>query len=159
VATAAPQAKVPEDALFHRLVGSWDVSYELYDKNGAIRRYSGQATYTWILDGGALQEIWTSDYHNKPPQPYGTTIDFYDAKRQRWTAVWIYPEQGMTTVVSGGDVDGKIVLTGPDEAGALQRWSYSDIQADSFVGRFESSNDQGRTWRLLGVNHMRRHRT
>jgi hypothetical protein len=103
--------------------------------------------------------IWTSDYHNKDPQPYGTMIDFYDVKHQRWTAVWVYPEQGMTTVVSGGEIDGRIVLTGPDEAGAIQRWSYSDIQTDSFLGRFESSNDEGKTWRLLSVSHMHRHRT
>jgi len=157
LAALRPQAKAPESSLFSRLVGTWDVSYELYDKNGGVRRYRGQVTYSWILDGGALQEIWTSDYHNKQPQPYGTTIDFYDSKRQRWTAVWIYPEQGMTTVVSGGEVDGRVVLTGPDEVGAIQRWSYSGIQSDTFVARFESSNDAGKTWRLLGVNQMRRH--
>jgi hypothetical protein len=105
-----------------------------------------------------MQEIWTSDAHNKEPQPYGTTIDFYDGKRQRWTAVWIYPTQGMTTVVTGSEVDGRIVLTGRDEAGAIQRWSINDMQIDSFVWRFESSNDEGKTWRLLGVNHMHRHR-
>jgi hypothetical protein len=151
------QTKVPESALFGRLVGTWDVSYELYDKDGSVRHYRGQVTYNWILDGGAMQEIWTSDAHNKEPQPYGTTIGFYDGKRQRWTSVWIYPAQGMTTVVSGGEVDGNIVLTGRDEAGAMQRWSINDIKSDSFVGRFESSNDEGKTWRLLGVNYVRRH--
>jgi hypothetical protein len=105
-----------------------------------------------------MQEIWTSDAHNKEPQPYGTTIDFYDGKRQRWTAVWIYPAQGMTTVVTGSEVDGRIVLTGRDEADAIQRWSINDIHTDSFVWRFESSSDEGKTWRLLGVNHMHRHR-
>jgi hypothetical protein len=157
-AATGPQAKAPESALFDRLVGTWDVSYEIYDKDGNVRRYRGQAIYTWILDGGALQEVWTSDAHNKEPQPYGTTIGFYDGKRQRWTSVWIYPAQGMTTILTGGEVDGSIVLTGPDQAGAMQRWSISDIQSDSFVGRFESSNDEGKSWRLVGVNHMHRHR-
>jgi hypothetical protein len=64
----------------------------------------------------------------------------------------------MTTVVTGHEVDGGIVLSGRDEAGAIQRWSINDIHTDSFVGRFESSNDEGKTWRLLGVNHMHRHR-
>jgi hypothetical protein len=156
-AATGPQAKVPESALFDRLVGTWDVSYEIYDKDGNVRRYSGQASYAWILDGGALQEVWTSDAHNKEPKPYGTTIGFYDGKRQRWTSVWIYPAQGMTTILTGVEVDGSIVLTGPDQAGAMQRWSISDIQTDSFVGRFESSNDEGKSWRLVGVNHMHRH--
>jgi hypothetical protein len=152
------QAKVPERALYNRFVGAWDVNYEIYDKDGKLRPYRGQVTYSWILDGGAMQEVWTSDAHNKEPQPYGTTIDFYDGKRQLWTAVWIYPALGMTTVVTGREVDGGIVLTGRDEAGAIQRWSINDIQTNSFVGRFESSNDEGKTWRLLGVNHMHRHR-
>jgi hypothetical protein len=156
-AASGPQAKVPESALFDRLVGTWDVSYEIYDKDGNVRRYSGQASYAWILDGGALQEVWTSDAHNKEPQPYGTTIGFYDGKRRCWTSVWIYPAQGMTTIVTGSEVDGRIVLTGSDQAGAMQRWSISDIRSDSFVGRFESSTDEGKSWRLLGVNHMHRH--
>jgi hypothetical protein len=54
--------------------------------------------------------------------------------------------------------DGRIVLTGRDEASAIQRWSINDIQTDSSVWRFESSNDDGKTWRLLGVNQMRRRR-
>lgn len=152
-----PQSKVPETALFDRLVGTWDVSYEIYDKDGNVRRYSGQATYAWILDGGALQEVWTSNAHNKEPRPYGTTIGFYDDKRQCWTSVWIYPAQGMTTIVTGNQADGRIVLTGSDQAGAMQRWSISDIRSDSFVGRFESSTDEGKSWRLLGVNRMHRH--
>lgn len=149
---------MPGREMYDRFVGTWDVNYEIYDKDGRVRPYHGQATYNWILDGGAMQEVWTSDAHNKDPRPYGTTIDFYDGKRQLWTTVWIYPAQGMTTVVTGHEVDGGIVLTGRDEADAIQRWSINDIQTDSFVGRFESSNDEGKTWRLLGVNHMHRHR-
>jgi hypothetical protein len=155
--TNGPQSRVPESALFDRLVGTWDVSYEIYDKDGNLRRYSGQASYTWILDGGAMQEVWTSDAHNKESRPYGTTIGFYDGKRQCWTSVWIYPAQGMTTIVTGHEADGRIVLTGSDQAGAMQRWSIGDIRSDSFVGRFESSTDEGKSWRLLSVNRMHRH--
>jgi hypothetical protein len=61
-------------------------------------------------------------------------------------------------MVTGREEDGGIVLTRRDETGAIQRWSINDIQTDSFVWRFESSNDEGKTWRLLSVNHMRRHR-
>jgi len=156
-AATEPQTRVPERALFGRLVGTWDVSYEIYDKDGNARRYRGQVISRWILDGAALQEVWTSDAHAKEPKPYGTMIDFFDSKRQRWTAVWIYPAQAMTTVVSGGEVDGRIVLAGRDEANVIQRWSINDIKSDSFIGRYESSTDEGKTWRLLGVNHVHRH--
>jgi hypothetical protein len=147
-----------ERALFERLIGTWDVSYEIYDKDGKVRLYRGGVTYAWILDGGALQEIWTSDAHDKVPQPYGTTISFYDSKRQRWTAIFIYPAQAMTLIVGGNAVDGGIELTGRDAAGAIQRWLLNDFQAESFTARYDASSDDGKTWRLLGVNHMRRHR-
>ncbi len=153
------KAQTAQSSRFDRLVGTWDVSYEIYDKDGNVRRYNGQAVYSQILDGGALQEIWTSDAHNSKPQPYGTTIEFYDEKRQCWTAVWIYPAQGVTTVVTGAEVDGKILLTGRNQTGATERWSMTDMQADSFLLRYEISSDDGRSWRLLGVNRMHRHHT
>ena len=145
-------------ALFERLVGTWDVSYEIFDKDGKTRTYSGQATYKWILDGQALQEVWTSDSLNKVPQPYSTTIGFQDGKRDRWTEVWIYPAQGVTLSVSGVSEGDRIVLTGRDDAGAAQRWQIDEFQPDSFVYHFEMSSDEGKTWRPVGVNHMRRHR-
>ena len=151
------QAKAAQSALFDRLAGTWDVSYEIYDKDGKQRVYHGQVLYSRIIDGSTLQEIWTSDAHDKVPQPYSTTIAFQDSKRQRWTEVWIYPARGYTTIMSGGEVDGRIVLTGHDDDGTLQRWTTSDIQADSFDCRFESSSDEGKTWRLVGVNHMHQH--
>jgi hypothetical protein len=159
LAAAAPQVEVPERPFFDRLIGTWDVVYEIYDKDGKQRSYGGQVTYRWILDGGALQEVWTSDAHDKVAQPYGTSIGFHDSKRQGWTQVWVYPAQGMVLTVSGGKVAGGLLLTGRDADGATQRWTLNDIQADSFQARYEISNDDGKTWRVLGVNHMQRHRT
>jgi hypothetical protein len=99
--------------------------------------------YRRILDDKALQEIWTSDSEGKDFQPFGTTIDFYDIKHQRWTAVWIYPAQAMTVIMTGNEVNGSLVLTGHDESGSLQRWSTSAGQRGSIVIRAEISNDEG----------------
>jgi hypothetical protein len=41
-------------ALFDRLAGTWDVTYEIYDKDGTMRPYHGQVIYSRILGGGAL---------------------------------------------------------------------------------------------------------
>jgi hypothetical protein len=35
----------------------------------------------------------------------------------------------------------------------------TDMQADSFLLRYEISSDDGKSWRLLGVNRMHRHHT
>jgi len=34
-------AETSQSSLFGRLVGTWDVDYEIYDKNGTVRRYKG----------------------------------------------------------------------------------------------------------------------
>jgi hypothetical protein len=144
-------------ALHERFIGTWDVNYEIYDKSGTIRHNLGQVTYSWLIKGQALQEVWSGDAHSKEFIPYGATIAFFDSKHQLWTEVWIYPDQGTTTVVSGGEAEGRIVLTGRNASGALERWSTSDIQTNSFVSRFEISEDEGKTWRLVGINHNIRH--
>jgi hypothetical protein len=156
-AAEQPKAKVPH-TLFDQLVGTWDVRYEIIDKDGNVRRNRGQVQFSWILDGNALQEIWLSDSESKHLQPFGTTIDFYDRKRQRWTAVWIYPEQGVTSIMTGGEVNGSLVLTGRNESGALERWSTSVAQPNSIAVRAEVSDDEGKTWRPIGVSYLERHR-
>jgi hypothetical protein len=157
-AAEKPKAKVPQNTLFDQLVGTWDVRYEIVDKDQNVRRNRGQVQFSWILDGNALQEIWLSDSESKHLQPFGTTIDFYDRKRQRWTAVWIYPEQGVTSIMTGGEVNGSLVLTGRNESRALERWSTSVAQPNSIAVRAEVSDDEGKTWRPIGVSYLERHR-
>jgi len=43
----------------------------------------------------------------------------------------------------------RIVLKSRDDGGAVQQWEINAIQVDSF---------EGKTWRVFGVNHTRRHR-
>lgn len=156
-AAAKPTTKVHNN-LFDQLVGTWDVRYEVFDKDGKVRRDRGQVRYSWILNGKALQEIWSSDSESKDLQPFGTTIDFYDLKRQRWTAVWIYPAQGLTSIMTGDEVDGRLVLTGHNKSGALERWSTSVAQPNSVAVRADVSDDEGNTWRPMGVSYLQRHR-
>lgn len=156
---AAPAAKTQSEgtrSLLDRLDGTWDVVYEIYTKDGGVRLYHGQAIYRRILDGGALEEIWTSDAKGSEAKPYSTTIGFRDAQSGIWTAVSIYPAKASVRTVSG-DADGRMVLIGRDPDGTVQRWSVTDVQRDSFDWRFDSSGDEGKTWRVLGINHMHRH--
>lgn len=154
-AGAPPQH--PEQKFLEQLIGNWDVDYAIYDDHGHVRHYVGAVTYRWILAGAALQEIWTSD-DGHGAEPYATTIEFFDPKRKSWTGVWIYPEQGMYYSVTGSEIDGRIVLTGDDQHGVLQRWSTGDMHGNSFDGRYDISKDGGKTWQLVGINHMHRHR-
>ena len=151
-------AEIPRNALFDQLIGTWDVRYEYSDKKGNPKSNQGQVHYAWILGGKALQEIWSSNSDSKDLRPFGTTINFYDLKHQRWTAVWIYPAEGMTMIMTGGEVNGSFVLSGHDQSGALQRWSTTSAgQRDSIVVRAEISNDDGKTWLPMEVSYLRRH--
>src|SRR5438552_18717337 len=76
-AATEPQTRVPNTELFGRLVGTWDVSYEINDENGNARRYRGQGRPRRILDGAAMQEVWTSDAHAKEPEPYSAMLDCF----------------------------------------------------------------------------------
>lgn len=156
----SPQATFarPDQKLLDTMMGDWDVDYASYGEDGKVTHYAGTAQFTNILEGAAIQEIWTSDYKGRKAQPYGTTIEFYDGKRKQWTATWIYPAQGSHYSVAGGEIDGRLVLTGVDQEGVLQRWSSQDFAVDSFRGRFEVSKDGGKTWRLVGINQMTRHK-
>jgi hypothetical protein len=151
------QTGMPSIGIFDRFIGTWDVSYETYGTDGNMRRNRGQVTYSRILDGQGFEETWTSDAHLKEPKPFGMSVIFYDQKRQYWTEVWIYPAQGMTTMMSGGQVNGRIVLTGKDADGALLRWSFNDVQTNSFVWLGEISKDEGKTWQVQGENRVQRH--
>lgn len=155
-AADAPAASATK-AFFDHLIGTWDVQYEIYAKDGKVRRLPGQASYAWILDGDTLQEVW-SDVDGKEVKPYATTIGYEDAKHGRWTAVYIYPQAGSPTVVTGGIVGDQVVLEGTDPEGVLQRWTLGDLKPRSFTARYETSQDGGKTWQLLGINYLRRQR-
>lgn len=157
--TAESSTTPARNALFEQLIGTWDVRYEYMDKDSKARSDAGQVHYRWILDGQALHETWTAKSAKGEQQPFGTTIDYYDPKRQRWTAVWVYPSEGTTLIMTGGDVNGSFVLTGHNESGALERWSTSIVDHDSIVIRAETTSDDGKSWQPLGVSHLQRHRS
>jgi hypothetical protein len=154
-ASAVGDAGTPD--LYGRFLGTWDVSYAIAAKDGTMHHNLGQVTYVRILDGQAVQATWTTDLHSKELKPYGASIIFYDPKHETWSEVWIYPAQGMTTLMHGGKDGDRIVMTGHDADGALLRWSLNDIEPESFLWRGEISHDDGKTWQLQGENQIHRH--
>ena len=71
------------------------------------------------LEGQALQDVWTGDARDgRGERQVGTSVRFFDPNTQQWTVVWILPESAVVVTVSGGEVDGRIVLEGDSEAGS-----------------------------------------
>jgi hypothetical protein len=47
------QAKV-----FGRFVGTWDVEYTDFSKDGKVTHRSGELMVGWVMDGRAIQDLW-----------------------------------------------------------------------------------------------------
>ena len=137
-------------------MGTWDCDYTHFDEDGTVKeRYPGHLTFGWILQGQALQDVWTGDTGDgRGEWQVGTSIRFFDPGTDLWTVVWILPEAAAVVSVSGREIDGRIVLDGVNEDGSRRRWSFNDLRETSFTWRGERSIDDGRSWTLLADYRM-----
>jgi hypothetical protein len=158
LAAPAPHRSLGRQAdLFGRFVGAWDADYSFIAENGSIRHKRGEVLFGWVLDGHALQDIFLSypdSSSNERSMVAG--IRWVDPVTGRWTLAFVAPTFDAVVRMEGGAEGDRIVLRGKDSKGVLLRWSFNDIQPDSFVWRGESSYDDGKTWRLEEEHHMRR---
>lgn len=147
-----------EAALFDHFVGAWDVEYSILGPGESARRFSGELLFGWILDGRALQDIWVAypAPGSKEERTLGTSVRFFDPSARKWRVVFVAPSFGSISQLEGGAEGERIVLHGSDTDGAMLRWSFDEIQADSFVWRGELSRDEGETWFLQEEHRMRR---
>jgi hypothetical protein len=62
--TTALRATSPHPALgdqgrvLNRIVGTWDVEYTDFAKDGTVTRRTGEFIAGWIMDGQAVQDLW-----------------------------------------------------------------------------------------------------
>jgi hypothetical protein len=147
------QAKV-----FDRLVGTWDVEYTDFGKDGNVVHRSGEFIVGWVMDGRAVQDFWIvyPSGARKDREVY-TDLRYYDAKSRTWHAAFIDPEHASVARFKGSAVaDDRIVLTTQDFEGTDTRWSIDDVRPNSFVWLEEESRDGAKTWRLTAQHHMTR---
>jgi hypothetical protein len=154
-----PHASLADQARgLGRFVGTWNVAYTDYSKDGKQIQRSGKYIVGWVLDGRALQDVWIVDPSavHKDREVY-TTLHYFDAKSGTWCATFVDPQDASIFRFTGGPVgDDRFVLETHDIDGKEHRWSYDDIRQDSFVWRDEESGDGGKTWRLQSLYHMTR---
>jgi hypothetical protein len=144
--------------LFGRLVGTWDVEYTDFSKDGTATRRTGQMTFGWVLDGRAIQDLWIVDPSGagKEREVYAD-LHYFDAQSGAWHTVFVDPEHAsvlrFTDEAAGDD---RIVLDSHDLNDEETRWSFNDIRCGSFGFRSEVSRDGGKTWRLQSDYRMKR---
>jgi hypothetical protein len=146
-------------ALFGQFVGDWDILENRYlQDDGTWSKERGRIHWRWILEGRALQDVWSSiDEETGKEIPWGTTVRFYDPKIEAWRSTWISPRQGAVKAFVGKKVGEEIVLERKSEEGYLVKWIFSDISRDSFKWRAEENRD-GQRWTLREEMRIRRQR-
>jgi hypothetical protein len=147
--------------VFGRLVGTWDVEYNMFTEDGKAKRFYGEVIVGWVMDGHALQDLFISYPKEKDkPRVIGTTIRYFEPKAGAWRVIFIGPQFDYVRRLTGGPVgDDRIVLRGQDPDGTELRWSFNDIRRDTFVWRGEKSRDGGKTWWMEEEHHFKRRTT
>jgi hypothetical protein len=158
---ASPHPSLGSNArLFDRFVGTWDFDCVFWAADGAVTRFPGEWIFGWILDGRAIQDVWIGHPEGARPgeRDMGTTLRFYDAETEQWRVMFVVPgpTSAKILILRGVAEGDRIVLTGDDIDGSLLRWSFNEIQANSFLWRGETSADRGKTWRIEQEMRLRR---
>ena len=123
----------PEHAQFDFWVGDWRVT----TPDG---KHAGDNRIEKVLEGCALHESWRGAKGG-----LGFSYSAYDASRRVWHQTWV-DKDGSVLLLDGGWQDGRMVLGGA--AGATQnRISWEPRQDGSVRQLWESSTDQGKTWK------------
>lgn len=139
--------------LFGQFVGDWEIESEWYLPDGSIPKGRGEIHFGWILNGTAIQDVWSGRVENPPPgfpsTGFGTTIRFYDPKVDALRIVWIAPVGSVVQTFVARQVGDEIVLEGKTPDGKYpERWILSQITPQSFHWRSVESHDDGKTWLL-----------
>lgn len=158
LSSSGPHPSLGDEARdFDRFVGAWDCDYTFFAEDGGVRRASGELKFGWIIDGRAVQDIWiTYPKEASKERDIGTSVRFFDHKSKMWRVVFVSPAHGALITLQGRAEGDRIVLRGVDNDGSMLRWSFNDLQTNSFIWRGETSRDGGKTWRLEEEHHMRR---
>ncbi len=144
--------EIPFDSdLYGWLIGEWEMVVTDITPDGEVEQ-SGEWHFGRTLEGRAIQDVFIVPSRRDrgttsgPGRRYGSSIRVYDAADDSWRITWINPVS-LTEVRLTGRSDGEdIVQLGRDDDGSLMRWTFCEIEFESFKWLGEVSNDEGETW-------------
>ena len=145
-----------EKDIYGWLVGSWDLDIEFYGIDVSAYKWKGEAHFSWVLGGLAVQDTWTLPRWGAERDPQkvkhttGTTLRVWSAQKDAWLITWINPSSGVRDelVSPGTRVGHDLVQLGHHQDGSIIRWSFREITADSFHWLGEVLDADGKTWHL-----------
>jgi hypothetical protein len=142
----------PEQKQLEFWVGDWDLIWP-----GATASETGHGTNSIkrVMDGCVVQENFSA-----LAQPLrGTSVSMFDTATGKWKQTWV-DNEGSYLDFTGEFKDGQMILSreaiGPKGGKFLQRMVYKNISATEFDWSWESSRDDGKTWKVLWPIHYKR---
>ncbi len=143
--------------LFGQFVGDWTIASRFPRADGTELRSTGALHVRWILEGRALQDIFSVNRGDPLREtPVGTTVRYYDERIDAWHVVWMSPYQGVERTFVARRVGDEIVLQGTTPDGHPERWVFSEITPDAFRWHSEETHDHGATWLVTEDSRMQR---
>jgi hypothetical protein len=139
--TPAP-CSAPERRQFDFWLGAWDVT-------GPKGKVVGHSRIESILGGCTIAEHWSSTTGDGAND--GKSYNLYNADLKRWEQFWV-DASGSRLMLSGGLVDGKMVLEGRQDLPAKdgvhrrERITWTPNADGSVRQLWEASSDEGKSW-------------
>jgi hypothetical protein len=142
----------------NRLVGTWDVEYTDFMKDGTTLHRTGEFIVGWIMDGRALRDTWIVDPWGKhQDREVYTDLYYFEEKSRTWHTTFVDPQDGSAARFTASQMEAdRLVFESKELDSGDTRWSFNEIRPDSFIWRDEGSSDGGKTWRLRSEYHMKR---
>ena len=125
-------------SLFGQFAGSWVLDCTEYEPDGSSTVKRGEWHFGFALGGRATTDVWIL-----PGVEQGVSVRFPDpaAGPGIWRSTWVGPGRRRVHTFLASRSGAEIVLDGGD-----LRWTFSDIEADTFSWRNEARD--GARWRL-----------
>jgi hypothetical protein len=134
-AVAVPSCKSADHGALDFWLGQWHVKWDGGEGTNHISK-----TY----DGCVIEE----HFDGRPgTHLQGHSVSTYFAPQKQWRQTWVDNENGYIVLSGGPDGKGNFMLATQPVAGsaAANRMIFTDIKADSFTWRWQSTQD-GRAW-------------
>jgi hypothetical protein len=161
--SSGPHPSLGEHAqTYARVIGSWVGQLHNHMLGHSVPPASVEAHFAWVLDGRAVQDVWiTPARSDRSPAAkasldwYGSTLRVFEPASGAWRSVWTDPVSQLRIELLGRSQGADIVQIGT-RGGRPIRWTFSQIQHQSFVWEGHILNLDGKTWDLEVEMRFRR---
>lgn len=119
-------------------VGTWDLTWQ----SG-----KGTNTITRDMEGCVIHEHFAGDA--SVDNMRGESFSMYQPKLGLWRQTWVDNQGGYIPLTGGAQKDGTFVLTNTPltDKQPLRRMVFEKIRPESFIWRWQSTADNGKTWK------------